>query len=1486
MGQIVVGLAGAAVGFLVGGPLGAQIGWLAASTVYSLLHPAKVQGPRLTDLHVQTSTYGRPIPIVYGRMRLAGNGCFQTDWVEHEESSGGKGGTEQTNYTYTNSFGFAICEGPILGVIRRWANGKLITDVGYTADEKWPFVLYLGDETQMPDPTIEAEYGAGEVSPMRGIAYEVVTDKGAGDTGNSVPNVEYEVYTKAGDDALARVSTWYPPLDPDSASLTGSCVCGATYYGGTIFYGLYEYAGGGNNYTGYTYDTDGNELTVNGPWTCIQIPDNGFGNGTQTMTPAANCQIAFGKLAAQGANNPEASAWYSGETMCSYPVNNIAGSPRSHDCVIPTCAPFLYKNYLYCIGSTSSTSQGSHVARYPTPLVDGKFTPLQDDDGYYVFPAGLGDYAVTASDDDFIWVIGNVSSDVQLYKFDLELNLLHTWTSSELPATITSAQQFTVHEGRLIYGSSADQVVYAYEIDGSPPFAQVGAGLAYPTQASPRLGAPVIWIGGCYALLEDGLISICGGTGGVPLSEIVTDLCVRGGLDASQVDASDLTQLVTGFVVAGQMQVADAIDMLRRAYFFDGVEVDGQLKFFNRGADSIATIEDDDLGAREFGAEMPTPLATKRVPEAELPRRVWVNYYNGDQDYQRGTQYADRQVDVESDLDITLDLPVVLTDAQALQIANRHLHMAWLEREQFTFTTSRKWAKLIPTDVVTVRGRVIRIVSKNETPNGVITFEGVASAPGEYAIQGGSTGAAGGGFNPQTPPQASVASELVLLDIPLVNPSDHQFGFYAAVGPSADGPWPGAGVYMSRDSGVTYERIGETRTPSVIGKVRVDGTYPDVLGTYALGDVVDETTIRVVLTDDDAELESCTADALTNGANLCAIARGLSGSPSTLKWEICQFRDAVLIAPKQYALTGFVRGRKDSETDDHADLDQFVLLKPLVNIERPEVEIGVEFQYKAVTFGQAVADASPQDFINLGLGRDDFFNGVAGNTPSSIVHHTGTSYTFAEADRGKLHTFANAATVTVTLPAGLREGWWVDIENIGVGDVVLDPANNIDGASGSVTLETDQGLTLRTDGTDYWTMRGVGTGGGGGGSGVAVENEGVSIGTGFTILDFNGAPVTAVDSGGGRAAIVITGQVVTKDDGVTVLAASPTLDFTTGISATNAGGGITEVAIVDFVGDSGSGGTDGGVPAPSAGDAAAGKVLSADGTWKTVGAITTIGSTEYADGSDGAFTADGSATPAWATRSGSVYTMTRNAYLASLTINSGVSIITSGYLIWGTGTLTGVDATSVIKNGGSNSTAGSSGLAGPAGIMGAGSNGGTGFSASNGTASGGLTTALGGQGGQGGASGVRTSPTAGVPTAPSAAQGSLHGISTLVAFTGGTTPSGSLQYKGGTGGSSGGGETGSGGGGGGGGGICAVAFRAFAGAGTVHADGGNGGNGTTLAGGGGGGGGGAVLIRTGTATVASIWTLRAAGGIKGNGAGGSPNGNDGSAGNVFVSLGS
>ena len=82
-----------AVGGLIGGPIGAMLGGLAGQSIDRelLFKPKGREGPRLTELALQTSSYGTPIPRLFGMLRVAGTVIWATDLVEHRHREGGKG---------------------------------------------------------------------------------------------------------------------------------------------------------------------------------------------------------------------------------------------------------------------------------------------------------------------------------------------------------------------------------------------------------------------------------------------------------------------------------------------------------------------------------------------------------------------------------------------------------------------------------------------------------------------------------------------------------------------------------------------------------------------------------------------------------------------------------------------------------------------------------------------------------------------------------------------------------------------------------------------------------------------------------------------------------------------------------------------------------------------------------------------------------------------------------------------------------------------------------------------------------------------------------------------------------------------------------------------------------------------------------------------------------------------------------------------------
>jgi|GEM_PF-650483 len=117
------------------------------------------------------------------------------------------------------------------------------------------------------------------------------------------------------------------------------------------------------------------------------------------------------------------------------------------------------------------------------------------------------------------------------------------------------------------------------------------------------------------------------------LSAIVTDLSLSVGLTADQIDVTDLTDDVFGFVIARQGTARSAVEQLMMAFMFDAVESEGKVKFVKRGRAAALTIDQTDLGVHPAGDPVPTLLALSRADEATLPRTVTIKYPNYAADY-------------------------------------------------------------------------------------------------------------------------------------------------------------------------------------------------------------------------------------------------------------------------------------------------------------------------------------------------------------------------------------------------------------------------------------------------------------------------------------------------------------------------------------------------------------------------------------------------------------------------------------------------------------------------------------------------------------------------------------------------------------------------------------------------------------------------------------------------------------------------------------
>jgi hypothetical protein len=242
---------------------------------------------------------------------------------------------------------------------------------------------------------------------------------------------------------------------------------------------------------------------------------------------------------------------------------------------------------------------------------------------------------------------------------------------------------------------------------------------------------------------------------------------------------------------------------------------------------------------------------------------------------------------------VTLELPLVLTDDEALNIANALLFDAWAAREAFAFQVSRAYAKYEPGDVVTLPFPAgdtseVRITKRDDGANGVIRWEGQFTDASVYT-QDGSTQAA--------PPQA----DTITLSGPTL--------FHAARHPAParrrrhlrllrrGARLPRrlarrAGLCLARRRRATTRRRRASSSSS-----RPWATPRRRSPPCTLVEQFDEAgTVDVKLVE--GTLSSVTRDQVLDGSNVALLGD-----------EIIQFRTATQLAAQRYRLTGLLRGR-------------------------------------------------------------------------------------------------------------------------------------------------------------------------------------------------------------------------------------------------------------------------------------------------------------------------------------------------------------------------------------------------------------------------------------------------------------------------------------------------------------------------------------------------------------------------------------------------
>lgn len=746
MAQLAVAFAGAALGAatlgtapVLFGMTGSAIGFAAGSIIGGAIAQPRMHGPRVEDLKVQISSYGAPIAKTWGTDRVAGVLIWAADFVESAHKQGGKGGPKVTTYSYSCSFAVAIGEGEVGAVRRIWADSKLVYDArpGVTKDvaiasakfkEMW--TLYPGSETQEPDPTIEAVEGSGNVEAYRGTCYMVFTNLPLADYGNRIPSFSFELTQETEDttptaDILEPLKVYPWVYNEDSMPVHA---IGDTYYQpvtvGTVGAGVgfgamavaqadaYEAsstltrpgaAKGAYSFNGYYWSHQANpspfnvlnvlhmpgtpgdpeHVSVLHSYYSLKLGDVEYGpapvkevvplNEYAATTPFYDRRLSWPHYGVPGYT-------YDAPVIVRREIGNSGPQPGEYT-VVNSAVYDTYPTGDISYVSHALELKGSRVATHPARTCYAADSPRNQQ-----IAQALG---MAEAPSDHEWCI----------TFDGQVVPNRDWTI--VTGTAKQLAGVEYRDGGL-YQNALGPVL----LPGDPNYsdtaywdaARAAAIAAGTLRDDASIVTPVVV--SSWAESDGGPDTTSVQDGTVLLSTIVTDICEAAGLSASDIDVTELTDEVIGYSRASRMAARQAIEPLRLCYQFDGVESDGKIAWRKRVRSSVATLTVNDLGAQvDEAAEH--AMHHERGQEQELPRAVTVLYRSYALDYAVGAQEARRQGG-ETDQLATVEVPVVLTDDHARQLADIILYGGWVARNVRSFSTTLAWAHLEPTDVVTV----------------------------------------------------------------------------------------------------------------------------------------------------------------------------------------------------------------------------------------------------------------------------------------------------------------------------------------------------------------------------------------------------------------------------------------------------------------------------------------------------------------------------------------------------------------------------------------------------------------------------------------------------------------------------------------------------------------------------------------------------------------------------------------------------------------
>lgn len=976
MARQVLPWVGAAVGFMVGGPTGAQWGFAIGGLVGNAVDPQVISGPKLGEAGLQTSAEGVFRPIVFGKAAVMGNvicrGNRQVRTKRTRQSKGGGPVTEEQRVFWT--FAIRICEAtnPIAGVLRIWEDEKLVYDISpgsvipsESAQYAQKFRLHLGGEDQLPDPDLEVFLGAGNVPAYRGTAYIVFPNMDLTDRRESIPSFRIEVATAAssetpnsvmalGTTSVLNFRTVNSPDGEDWSATPQLISSGQTR--------LLALSNG--RFLSYSPAVAQYSDDFGATWTESDGGIGGYGGSRDACHKD-------GIILLPGAGNGIYRSTDNGQSFSAIP-----SSPYSNSIAIGSTL---------CISVANTTGDALYV--WHSSDIGTTWNQGVAGDGFAV----AGDFHIETDGSKFI-VGAQKGGDPHLWVTSTGASISEISLTGSTGTRVTAIRN---HGLNWLVGMDSGQLFYS--VDGAASFVLSADAAPGDIRSIVHNGDQFVIGGGDTPFIavtvdgadlslathpfEDDILDLAANRSiGLPsmtgqpfvLGDFVAAMHGLAGHDSSQIDVSELTDTVDGLVLAGDYTCGDAIRTLMPIYLFDASEHDSgtgyRIHYPKRGKPVVRTLTIDDL--------IDAPEKTTREDALERPRVLHLHYQSPAVGYAPAKATDKRDT---PDLNVvgerSLQVPVVFEDQdEPRRIVRRAMKMVWTEaggEEEFTVHDGHLDLVTADSIGVSLRGQVRRMrITQQWVGLGDIKLKLIPDRQSNVTAN-----VTGVPLPAVTPPRPSVpgATQLAVMDIPALSDNlDNLHVVYGASGTTS--AWHGA---LVQRKGASETEWGDATTFSIN---TIMGVLVDPVPAASEHYTDTTNTVRVELYTDD------TIDAMTDAEFLSEEgAFAVENGDGT--WELMQYRDVDDEGDRVFALTHLHRGRLNTGGSAHSAGARVVLLDGILAGPAISAWIGTAISHRAISSGTTSEGVAVQTESFAGRSQLEFpvahlMGEVAGSTLS------------------------------------------------------------------------------------------------------------------------------------------------------------------------------------------------------------------------------------------------------------------------------------------------------------------------------------------------------------------------------------------------------------------------------------------------------------------------------------------------------------------------